>query len=530
MRAPNVWMILALVGCGGGADGTVADLTTSDTDEPDPNFTEQSPFTVRVDVLPASVLEEDSSVDDLQFRALPQSKDAAARQGEVVTVNMRLRSPVQMQGSVTGFAQNPVVGILPGLVQPVAGTVFLDKAGSLQSYATRTDDLGEFSLWLVPQDAYVLSVVPDDPIFPLWSTSLVVEDEISVQDLDITESAPIYGVVSSTEGPVMGAHVYAEDPHGVRSASAVTDDNGHYTLHVQRTKGKQGYAVVCEGRELFADPVWRQPGPFGLGFDVGEDGLKIDFPYPTALPQDVVDGRVVTDVAQSLTGTTVRFVAQELTGYEGLDVSWVRETAIDLDGSFIARVPPGLFRVDVLPPAPVVSPDSPDAAPALSPFRLVDLALPADVGTLELLSTVEVSGTVASGEDGRPLAGASIDCSEIGFAQRSWFTTSQEDGRFTMHLPDVDTRCIVGPPGGVDLARRRFVISPGDGDDVRFELMEGVQFVGQVQGPDDEPERFAAVEIRDLGERLLAFGLTDEDGNYQLRVELEDGRVSTTPE
>ena len=110
-----------------------------------------------------------------------------------------------------------------------------------------------------------------------------------------------------------------------------------------------------------------------------------------------------------------------------------------------------------------------------------------------------------------------MDCTEIGFDERSWFTTTDESG-FRLDLPRTEMLCRVGPPGDrTDLAQGRVEFDPRNDPQPVFALTTGVLFEGRVTNPEG-PEAYATIDVRTPEGDLLARGTTNDQGHYNIRA------------
>ncbi len=455
---------------------------------------------IRVDVHPSAVREGDEAT----LRALPASSVHVLEPGRDLALGvLALPSPQRQPGEVLAYALNPSVGMLPGEEVAVAGTVFIERPGTLQRYAARTEADGGFEAWVVPDQAYRLQVVPDDPMLPMYAGDLPVGARPVFESLDLGAGVPVYGVVRSAEGPVASARVYVESVDGRRSASATADHHGIYQVRV--TPGT--WTVVSEGRGLNQDPVIRREA-----VEVGAAGAVVDFDYPTALSQVLVEGRLVDAAGQPVSAATIRLRALELDGYGRLDgVSWGTEVPVARDGTFLDRVVPGTYAVEVLP----------DEGAEQAPIAL-EVALSGTdnaLGDLTLPDLVDVDVSVVDAL-GTALVDARVTCVETGFDGHTFTGFTTEEGPARLRLPRVEVACEIAPPGDrVGLATHHATFVPEPGDDRTFDLVGG-QLVSGVVEIGGVVEAFAVVEVRGADEALLGFDLTDEKGAFEIRVDL----------
>jgi hypothetical protein len=460
---------------------------------------------LRLDVVPTDIpvsLEADATV-------LPQSVriDSQLRVGEesfdLGVVD--LLDPVIVAGSVVGQQSTPQrpVADLPGEEEPapVSGEVRLLHPTALQSYRLVLEADGGFGGPVVPDD-YTLVVVPDDPSFPLHFQPLTLTDDTFDLDLDIGAGAAVYGFVQVDGVPLQDARVELERD-GVVSARATTNSNGFY--EVRADPGT--YTVRSLGRANNVDPVLTLSS-----LELTADGARHDIDYP-AVEQVLVEGRLEQVGGGDLDRTvTVRFTSTSLDGLETLAATYTTE--VPTKGSFLVRMPPGIYDLEVLPPAVEAGVDY---TPARLDELVVDGAL--NLGTLPIDELRAVDGTVSDPQQ-QLVPGVAVACREDAYGRRSWSTVTDDDGRFALDLPRVPVTCTLAPPvdrRDVALTRRSF--DPADNASPSLELARGQTVGGRVQR-DGEGEAFVVVELRGPDDLLLGSALTDDEGAYEMQVDL----------
>ena len=497
---------------------------------PPPAFADTSSG-VRVNVFPAVTPDEEGTLP-----LLPQTFEFAEVTGyEMDLGTLRLDPAEVLRGEVIGFRHNPLIANVPGREVTVNGAVFLERAGTVENYRLSTDPKsGVYEVQVLRPAVYDLTVVPDDPLLPMFTTVLELNTQpaplppgAAEGDLDIGLGVPVYGQVTAAGVPVANARVYVEDDQGHRSVTTRTDEQGRYLI---RVAPEVAYTVVCEGARSL-HPVWRrrrvaQPSR----------GVAVDFPYPTQLdPLGVATGEVVSGVdGASVDGTRIRFVSDSLIGYDELlqagdEVSWSWEEVLDSRGIVTVRVAPGTYRVELIPPTSERSVETPDPGLVFSPVWAARASLPGQIwdgGEVVLPATDFVGGVVADA-DGAPLPGATIRCEEQGFGSRAVSAVTDEIGGYELELPRVPLTCAVVPPqndrGRSQLAVRTFTIASSERLPAEIQLSEGVLFRAQVLDPSLQPQPFAWVEVRDLAsDALLTYGIANKGGEVWLRGELPE--------
>jgi len=504
------WPAILLAAACAADGGSTFDATNEGDGGPTPTDTGVS---LRIDVIPGDVREDD---DDTAFRALPQTfRPRNLSRGDLGVGTLELFTPQAQTGTVVGYLTNPQIAVFPGAVMPVEATVWMRAPGTVQSVFTQTDFDGDFELWVVPRTDYRLEVIPENPMLPVWSADLPVGAVTVKQTVDLGTGVPIYGVVSSLSGPLVGAEVYAVDELGLTSSRAVTDEFGIYQVRV--TPGT--WTVVCEGRELGQDPTITLPA-----IEVTDVGANVDVTYPTTLFSVLAEGRLVSETGADVTGTIVRLTSESLTGFEAVGVqdghpdaaaSWVTETPVGANGTILTWVVEGVYTIEVLPP-------SVDSGPDFSPARVTGVVLEENLtqlGTLTVSPLVPVTGQVVDEERGA-IPDAVVTCVEEEFDHRFWTTVALADGTYSIDLPTVPIYCDVAPPAGTSLATTRVAFDPGQVQEMDFTIPAGVWVTGEVT-IDGAAEPFAIVNVYDESERLLGFGSTDIGGLFAIPVDLD---------
>jgi len=473
-----------------------------------PNDLEESRLVegLRLDVVPTEMPIDADAAATVLPQSVPLSAPLRVGDGARDLGAVELVDPVIVAGFALGVEVFPLrpVADLPGEAEalPVSGEVRLLHQTALQSYRASLQDDGSFDLRAVPEADYQLAIVPDTPSLPVTFLPLDARTDQDALDIDIGSGSSVYGFVTVAGAPVAQASVVLERD-GVVSAAGVTNSEGFYEVRAQPGT----YAVRSLGRPDELDPVLEL-----AELVVDEQvGARHDVAYPTDT-RVLVEGRVqATDGALART-VTVRFTASTLSGLETQKASYV--TDVPTDDSFLIRMPPGIYDVEVLPPAVEGGID-------YTPFALQDLVLDedADIGLIELAPLRSIDATVSDAQQ-QLVPGVAVACREEGFDRRSWTTVTNAEGRFALDLPQAPVLCALTPPverSDVALTRRTF--NPADNASPSLELATGQSVTGRVLR-DGEGEGFVVVELRDASEALLGSALTDEDGEYSMKVDL----------
>ncbi len=500
MRRPLPALLLAFAATGCAETGLSDNAFTAGGTEG--SFTTDFVFQgLRLDLVPTELPVAADRVTLLpQSRILPDIPTDEAFDAGVLTLD----DPIELTGTVTapGRATVRPAASLPGeeTIVGLPATVRIVESGTLHDYRGASDADGAVTMFVMPGNAYRVTVVPDDPRQPLSAFTWRSDDPLP---LDLDSGSSVYGRVLIGGVALADAQVVLVDEAGATSTAASSDSNGFYELRAQPGT----YSVRCLGRSFGEEPE--------LSFvdvEVTADApTRLDLEYP-AVAAMLVDARVVDDDGEPLEGITIRLEALVLDGLEGRVASYVSEKTTDEGGGVLARVPAGVYDVLVLPPPRT-------GGARLTPVKLdaVRIDSDTDLGVLALEDGVDVAGTVSDGGEVR-LPGAVVACREEGFGQRAWSAVTNENGRFDLDLPRIPVRCTVTPPADrTDLALTRRSFDPADTPEPTLRMGGGLPAFGQVLR-DDEPEAFVVVEVRDRDGELMGSALTDEEGSWQIQL------------
>ncbi|MEM6931941.1 MAG: carboxypeptidase-like regulatory domain-containing protein, partial [Myxococcota bacterium] len=341
---PALALLLSIPGCstqlGVAARGDDAPNAPEEFDAGTP--AEAEPAVIRVDAFPSDAL-LGPDLDD-GFRALPKTSPRFRVDGtrDVDIGTLQFDTPRRFTGRILGFRLNPqVTSVLPGSLVPAPATVRLSLPDTVQDYVVSTDEGGEFAAWVGPETTYTLSVRSEDPSFPNFEDVLRIDDADRDIELDLPLGVPVFGRVATPAGPISGAEVHLVDGEGLTSATAMTDEDGWYTLRTLPGT----YAVVCDGGNPLRRPQITHPD---IVVD-DEMGAFVDFDYiDTDL--SLVAGRVITEAVVDLGGSEVRFRSENLLGYDGVDAVWTFTARLQQGESYLAQVLPGSYDIEIVPP------------------------------------------------------------------------------------------------------------------------------------------------------------------------------------
>lgn len=429
-------------------------------------------------------------------------------------LTLSMSSPVTVSGEVWGYDATPYFDIsVPGSSIPIEARISVYRPGTIMSAGAGTlaEDHGAFQLRLPKASDYTFSVVPVEPSqLPfLVEQGLVFDSDQLDQLIELDYGAPIYGYVRNSSGlplSTLEVELWVRDPDtGTVGPSTVPDEDGFYQL---RALPGASYQVVMAGASGELVPTTSQ--------DVlveSEEGAEVDFDI--GVIQAVgVNGQVLSTGSAAVEGANVRFTSIELTDFPGGDLSL--DDITNSRGEYRVQLLPGRYMTEFIAPASI----------GLSPAQAT-LVVDGQGDGDDYDVVLEALGTVESqvlGPDGQPLEGVTVVATERGFDGYTYSATSDEGGRFQLEVPAVKLQFVLTPPEGE--ASVTYIEVPVDEFPAIIMLDEGQSISGTVVH-DDDPVPFALVEVRDSDDQLYATTLSDEYGEFQVRVRWE-GSVGDT--
>lgn len=417
-------------------------------------------------------------------------------------LTLELHPAVRMEGHLRGERATAWSSVrLPTTLVDVPADLTLAGSTPGVRWVTQSDAAGLYHLDVAP-DLYQLTVVPHDPLLPLFTSPVAVTTDRRF-DLELDLGRPLWGRLVDGDGaPIAGASVHAVDDAGLGTASAPSNADGWYEIHVPDGV----WQVVAEpptGRRLPSRTV----GPV----EVGESGARLDASWSS--PTRALLRVHLTDASGgSLTGADVTLTSVSVDDYGLGQAAFSLTVATDSQGFLETSVPAGVYVVALQP-----GPDDAWAPLVLRDLRVVDEQ---DLGTVAVDGFVDVRWSVRDVHD-VTLGGAVATCTELDGTHRRWSFDADADGRIAAYLPNTPLDCLVMPPGGrPDLAALRQTLErPSDAD--VWALGVGDRVGGQVvlvDGATRQPTAYAIVRVLAEDGTVLAQGATDGAGNFTLSV------------
>jgi hypothetical protein len=500
MRCPLVVVAaFALAGCS--ADG---ELLNRDT-------TEVAPGTLRLDVYPPA--------GDAETRLLPQSH--LVEPDAYTDHRIVLHGTVSWQGTLRAEQAAGWSGAVevPTAESPLEATITArargfgaDAAGgTLLGASVRSDaESGGFILEVpaYPDIAWDVAFVPTDGAAAPFHVERAVDlTQGRVEDVLLPLGAPLYGrIVDDTaegvsEVPLRLSGRDADAP--VEGAPFSADGTGWY---VARVTAVGTYALEVQGGPTYAGgPLVPTVSTEVLVEDV-VDGVFVSMDVGP-LRETTIEGEAVGPDGRPVAGASVMLESVSLEGGVGA----LRRTATaNEEGRFFVDVLAGVYGLTVTAPyEDVLSPVSVSA---------VDASEDADVGLLRLADPVRLRGLVFD-TTGVPVPDVVVTATQDGYDAFVYSGTTDATGAYDLTVPDGGY--VVGfAPSDASVAAAPTTLALVAGEETAVLLEGGALLSGQVSHA-GAGVAYALVEIHDAATgTLVARGLTDATGGYELRVAL----------
>ena len=481
----TLWLIM-LAGC---ADYDLASAESLDNGSGG-SFDEE--YRLRLDVWPAATQD---------IPSLPQSFFEVAFDSESsYSIALALRSPVRISGQLTGFDANPTLVGVPGQDSPVTGFVDISVPGTPMERLVPTDSDGYFEADVVPAEGYTLALIPE---LPAELPFLVLENESVFGPIDLSTyldyGLPVYGRVAVGDSGVLDSGVarLIHNPSGITGPS-VPLDQGHYMLRAYPGE----YTLQVFDPDDRYIPVLEQVVLVG-GESV--EGVEANFSMPGLAPV-VITGEVRDPQGRAYEDVELRFTSEGLRDLpEGRHTSSV---ATNESGLFIARLPPGDYQVEYVPPFG-------DKVSSAQIYGLdFELSSELELIQLEPLSVVQAQVLF----EGEQVATTLVRAEELGPGGRVFETTAAEDGYFSLPVSTGPLRWTFTPPYGVAAATTFANWSAAELQEQRTVYLDlGILLEGEVTF-EGEPVPYSLVDVRDQDDTLWAQTVTDETGAFSVRV------------
>ncbi len=464
------------------------------------------------DGVPDEYLRVDIFPSDRNAELMPQSLWVDGWFYDGGELNLSMQSTVDVQGEIRGvlpLASPAFEGRVRSI--PVEASVDAWIDGTVMASSTVSDSTsGAYQLSLVPQEGYIVAVIPEDGShmpFAVYTDQNIVNDRPD-WNLHLDNGATVRGSVVNHDGQALaGLEVRAvHRDTGVAGPSVTTRSNGGYSLHLApdaydiEIGGTEGGLVPTTTIEIQAEDN-----------ETGDHDLVVGSLVPVTASGRVLDG----DSNRPVEDVEIRLWSLELEHHP--DASLELTAATDQAGHYTVELLPGTWRAELTPPTEA------SLTPMRASFTVNDGQETIDLGASALQPYVTIQSHVHS-PNGEPAMGVTVVASEDLITGRTFTATTDEAGAFTMNVPQGPLHAVL-TPGDTSAAVTHVDI---DGDDFpsNLGLSEGRLMTGRIVN-DGQPVEAALVEVRHgSSEALYATTFTDSDGHFELRLATSDANLA----
>ena len=453
--------------------------------------------TLRLDVIPSN-----ASAD-----LLPQSF-WIEENWDWQNIDIELNESTTIEGTIYGFTIYPYADItLPGETVPVESQVSIEMSNKINGAVINSDEDGYFSLTIPSGVDYQMSIAP---LSPQNVPYLVMEDlrfasESAPMEIDLGAGIPIYGRIVDFDPTLIATAQLIDTQTQIKGPKVDIMDNGYFQLRAPHTRSE--FTIRIQGSEYSLFPTMDIPVQLA---EEDTDGFRADIEVGE-LDMSTVFGRVVdSNMIPYSERCTIRFESIELfnsTGHIAI------ETNNDVGGHYSTTLVEGRYKVSIIPP---YSEDI-DVAPTSLELTVDSDRIP--TGDLVLPSPVTVSGNIV-GLDGLPSDGTVVQFTDVNFEQRLYSTTTDPQGRFSLKLPPVLMNTSIIPPSSSSAIQNFQTDLRSYIESFEWSLQTGQPLSGVISF-EGSAVPFSMIEVFQ-GDRKLATGLTGENGEFELQIQVEE--------
>ena len=347
------------------------------------------------------------------------------------------------------------------------------------------------------------------PLSPQNVPYLVVEEmrfvsAPSPMEINLGEGVPIYGQILDFDDSLIATAQLIDTHTGIKGPQVSIAENGYFQLRAPESRADLTIRIQGGNHSIFPTvdiPIRLQ--------EEDDDGFRLDVEMGD-LNVSTVFGRLVDQYGIPFPDrSTIRLESLELVGSNGQIIA---ETNNDINGNFSTTLLEGRYKITVIPPyieEATVSPTSLEVHVDSERIGLGDIALPAPIS---------ISGVI-NDQDGFPSVDTTIQFKDINYAQIVHSTSTDENGRFTIKVPPVlmDTSIIPSTSN----AAIKFATDLNENlTTFEWTLQTGQPLSGVVNF-DGFAVPFALIEVFQ-GDNKLATGLTGQNGEFDLQIQVED--------
>lgn len=488
----NLWFTLLLTACSSGEYMMGAEDMAS-------AFEEESAFpSLRIDVYPVSDTEN----------LLPQSFSIDPELDDVTDLRFDLADTVELSGFIHGTTIYPHSdGVsVPSTRAAIEAQVRLSRPNSIHGNIVNTDEDGWFSISVPANDQYLFSITPIQPTdlpFQINEDFFLRESQDLEVELDM--GLPVFGTISGLEGLHHQASVQLIDREtGIVGPKNPISSSGNFILRAPADR--DSLIMRLEGTPNSAIPTVELP--FYID---NQDGVELNLDLGSITPV-TVEGNLQTSLGVPFAErATIVFTSKELIFTTGaLSV----ETSNDGNGFFSAKLLPGSWKADFIPPYD----DASNAAPITIEFEVEENITSYTLPDVLLADDVRVFTRILDSM-GQPAPNVLVSFQETHFHRDVYTGFTDSDGRLDIRVPSDELTVTLTPTNNVEGITQVSVSQLTEGEELEWTLEKGSTVSGSIYHR-NMPIGHALIELWE-NDRLLTSQFLNEAGGFEIKLQVD---------
>ena len=453
---------------------------------------------LRLDVYPISEAEN----------LLPQSFFIDPETEVVNDIRFDLADTVELSGFVHGTTIYPHSdGVsVPSTISSIEAQVRLSIPNTIHGSIINTDEDGWFSMAVPANDQYLFSVTPIQPTdlpFQIHEDFFLRESQDLEVELDM--GIPVFGMVLGLDEISEQASIQIIDREtGIMGPKNPISQMGNFILRAP--KNRNSMTLRLEGTPNSAIPTVEVP------FYIEEqDGVEVNLDIGRIAPV------TLTGNIQTSTGTafseraTIIFTSQELTSSTGvLSV----ETSNDGNGLFSAKLLPGSWKADIIPPYD----DANNAAPVSIEFDIEEGVTSYELSDVLLKEDIRVFTRILDSM-GQPAPNVLVSFQEVYFHKDIYTGFTDSEGRLDIRVPNDELHVTLTPTNNVEGITQLILPQVVEGEEFEWTLQKGTSISGSIYHR-NMPVGHALIELWD-NDTLLASQFLNEAGAFEIKLQVD---------
>ena len=462
-------------------------------------YVEENTFpSLRIDVYPVSDAEN----------LLPQSFSIDPQIDDVTDLRFDLADTVELSGYIHGTTIYPHSdGVsVPSTRTAIEAQVRLSRPNSIHGNIINTDEDGWFRMSVPANDEYLFSITPIQPTdlpFQINENFFLRESQDLEVELDM--GLPVFGSITGIEGLHDQASVQLIDREtGIAGPKNPIGPSGNFMLRAPTDR--DSLIMRLEGSPNSAIPTVDLP--FYID---NQDGVELNLDVGSITPV-TIEGNLQTSLGVPFAErATIIFTSKELISTTGtLSV----ETSNDGNGFFSAKLLPGSWKADFIPPYD----DASNAAPISIEFDIEENSSIHSLPDVLLLDDVRVFTRILDSM-GQPAPNVLVSFQETQFNKDVYTGFTDSDGRLDIRVPSDELTVTLTPTNNVEGITQVSVSQLTEGDELEWTLEKGSAISGSIYHR-NMPIGHALIELWE-NDTLLTSQFLNEAGAFEIKLQVD---------